>query len=612
MCGIAGTVGMEDRKMTGKMCDAIEHRGPDSEGIYSDKNVCMGVKRLRIIDPDGGDQPMFNEDGSICVVFNGEIYNYQELKEDMEKRGHRFNTVCDTEVLVHLYEEFGDLFPLKLNGMFAFAIWDSSKGKLLLARDRLGIKPLYYSIIDKKLLFASEIKSILQYDELERAVNLRALHNFLTLQYVPAPDTMFRGIKKLTQGHILIHRNGKNELLQYWDLPPSKPMDIYTEDFISGRVLELLTESVGARLMSDVPLGVYLSGGVDSSTIVALASKLSDEPVKTFSVGFETDNTNELCYANTVAEHFGTDHHELMCEVDAIKTLPKIIWHQDEPTADPAAVPTYLMSELTKKHVTVVLAGEGGDENFGGYDEYKHLLYGNRYHRIIPKFLFRQFPHITKFIPDIGNLRKYFEFAGEFVPTLGNKAESYYISTCIFKDDEKRQLLRKEYDFPKTRPNFDVRNDFLAEMCRYNIKNGMADDLLMKVDKMSMAHSLEARVPFLDHTLVEFSNKIPSRLKLMGMTEKYILRRAVKDILPRVIVKRKKHGFNVPLSTWFRGELRKYAADTFLESAARRRKYFNYNFIGHLLEHPEKLKYDRKLWLLMNFEIWHKIYIGGD
>ena len=436
-----------------------------------------------------------------------------------------------------------------------------------------------------------------------------SLHNYLTLQFVPAPNTMFEGIKKLRQGHILTFKNKRIKTNKYWELPKFLP-EYKSENYYAEKILSLLKDSVKLRLMSEVPLGVYLSGGLDSSTVTALMSEVSEEPIKTFSVGFDVGNASELKYAKITSDRFNTDHREINCKIDVVKYLPSVVWHADEPLADAAMMPTFLMSEVTKKYVTVVLTGEGGDEIFAGYGEYEHLLYGNKYNKLIPKFIFKASRPLIRFVPQKGNLRKYFEFAQEFIPTLGDKKESYYMSTCIFKDEEKKQLLKHENRFPKTRPNFNPRGNYLNEMIKYNINVNLPDGLLMKVDKMTMAHSIEARVPLLDYRLVELTTKLPPTLKLKGFNEKYILKRAMRKVLPKEIIKRKKHGFNVPLSQWFKGELKEIACQLLSENEVN--KYFNHKYVEHLLGNSQKLKYDRKLWLLLNFQIWHKIFIDGE
>ena len=609
MCGICGMIGFEDKELLKRMCDVISYRGPNDSGAYIDKNVGLGNRRLSIIDLAGGHQPVHNEDETIWVTYNGEIYNYKELKESLEKLGHNFYTNSDTEVLIHLYENFGDYFVKKLRGMFAFAIWDRNKKKLLLGRDRLGIKPLYYTINDGNFFFGSEIKSILQFEEIKRSVNFHALHEFLTLQYVPGPETMFRNIKKLQPGHILTYQKGKIIIKKYWDIK-IEPLIKMEENACSEHILNLLKDSVKMRLMSEVPLGVYLSGGLDSSAIVAIMSMVSDEPVKTYTVGFDHP-TDEFKYAKIIAEQFNTDHQELIVKADTTKILPEIVWHFDEPNADPASLPTYLMSKITKKKLTVVLVGEGGDETFAGYQKYKIMLMTSKYKYLFPKSTAYIASALSRFVPN-KNLRKYLEFASEFIPLIGKDSDAYQkISALGFTQKEKNELYSKKLRNLKLKENsiktyLTGSYDLFKRMMSFDMKVWLCDRLLMKVDKMTMASSIEARVPLLDHKLVEFANTIPVNLRL----EKRVFKRAVSKILPKVIVKRKKHGFAVPISTWFEGELKEIAIQVL--DKLHKQDYFRYNYIQDLLKNPQKFRNNHKLWNLLNFDIWHKIYIEND
>lgn len=611
MCGICGIVGFEDKKLLKTMCDVISHRGPNDSGIYTDKNVGLGNRRLSIIDLAGGHQPISNEDESIWVTYNGEIYNYRELKEDLEKKGHKFYTGSDTEVLVHLYEEFGDYFVEKLRGMFAFAIWDSNKSKLLLGRDRLGIKPLYYVVDKGNFFFGSEIKSIIQYENIKREVNLQALHNFLTLQYVPGPATMFKNIKKLQPGNLVSFQDGKIKISKYWDLKINIS-DVYSEESYSKSLLELLKQSVKIRLMSEVPLGVYLSGGMDSSSVVALMSEFVEEPIKTYTVGFGF-KTDELKYARIVADYFETDHHELMVEPEMIKFLPDVVWHFDEPVADPAALPTYLMSKETKKYVTVVLVGEGGDETFTGYPKYNIALSVQKYEKIIPNIFKKMIiPRISYFLSKVPlnlKLKKYLEFASEFTPILENRGDVFMkLSALGFDENEKKGLYNDEikkikFEESPIKSYVNKRSDFFKGMILYDSKVWLCDRLLMKIDKMTMANSIEARVPFLDHKLVEFMNNLPINLRL----RKYIFKKSMSKMLPKITLKRKKRGFVVPIDKWFEGELKEVTKNVLSKS-----EFFNHKYISNILENVRRVRNDHKLWNLLNFELWYKIYIEGD
>lgn len=608
MCGISGMVGLEDRNLLKKMGKVIRHRGPDDSGIYVDKNVGLINQRLSIIDIKRGHQPIHNEERTIWVTYNGEIYNYLELKKELEKKKHKFYTASDTEVLVHLYEEYGDLFVKRLRGMFAFAIWDRKKKKLLLGRDRLGIKPLYYTINNGNLLFGSEIKSILQHEEVERKVDFQALHDFLTLQYVPGPRTMFQKIKKLQPGYILIFEKGKVKTKKYWDVEinPSEK----DEKLIVNYLINLLKESVKIRLMSEVPLGVFLSGGLDSSTVTGIMSMLVDEPVKTYTVGFDQP-TDEFKYAKIVADHFDTDHHELTVKGNEVKILPEIIWHFDEPLADPAALPTYLMSKVTKKHATVVLVGEGGDETFAGYPKYRFMLLAKKYKWLLPKSLAPMSSFLSKI--SLNSTKKYLEFLSEFISVFENDGEAYKkMSALGFHEKDKKELYSEKLKMKKFKENpintflKNKRIDIFKRMVLFDMKVWLCDRLLMKVDKMTMASSIEARVPLLDHKLVEFMNTVPTNLKL----NKYIFKKSMVNILPKEILKRKKHGFAVPITKWFEGELKEIALE--ILSKLHKEEYFKYTYIQKLLKNPRRFRHNQQLWNLLNFEIWHKIYIDGN
>ena len=614
LCGICGMVGFDDKGLLKNMSDVIVHRGPDDSGNFIDKNVGLGVQRLSIIDIKSGHQPIHNETGSIYVVYNGEIYNFLDLKEELEKLGHKFSTSCDTEVLVHLYEEFGDFFVNKLRGMFAFAIWDSNKKRLLLGRDRLGIKPLYYTIVNGNLLFGSEIKSILQYELIERGVDLRALHNFLTFQYVPGPSTMFKNIKKLQPGHILNYEQGKISISKYWDVKISFSKG-HNVEFYTKNLLELLKETVRIRLMSEVPLGVYLSGGLDSSSVAALMSEFTEEPVKTYTVGFGHP-TDEFKYARVVADHFGTDHHELVIESEMIKKLPKVVWYFDEPVADPAALPTLLMSEVTKKYVTVVLVGEGGDETFAGYPKYSIALSNKKYRKFVPNFfketVIPRMSLVTSKIFQGMKLKKYLEFLSEFSPVMDDDAEAFTkMSTLGFNENEKKSLYNnkvKRINFPQNpvRGFVDEDKNLFKGMLLFDMKVWLCDRLLMKVDKMTMANSIEARVPFLDHELVNFCNKMPINLRL----KKGIFKKAMGEILPKTILKRGKHGFAVPISSWFERDLKGLTSE--ILSKLHREEYFKHEYIRKILKQIKKVRSDHKLWNLLVFEIWYRMYIDSD
>lgn len=627
MCGICGIFDTYqrnriDKETLQKMCDVLKHRGPDDEGMFIDKNIGLGHRRLSIIDLSAGHQPMHNEDNSVWIVFNGEIYNHQELRAKLEKKGHRYYTLSDTESIIHSYEERGDECVNELRGMFAFCIWDAKKNKLLLARDRIGIKPLYYIFKDGRLLFASEIKSILQDKDIAREVNLKALHNYLTLQYVPAPETIFKGINKLLPGHIVSCTVDGMEIKKYWELYLLKGEIIQSENYYSQRLLELLKESVKLRLMSDVPLGAFLSGGIDSSAVVGIMSQLMTQPVKTFSIGFDVgsedkkEGYNELEYARTISKYFQTDHHEEIVNAkDIYQYLPKTIWYFDEPLADYAGIPTYLISMLARKYVTVVLTGEGADELFGGYERYhgERLIH---YYQKIPNLLREEMiAPLVKSLPGLSKAKKLVERAS--IPL-----KVRYTSSCAFDYKQRQNLYTEDFKQEIGQIEFvDVFNsyfedklqDYLNTIFYTDIKTWLPDDLLMKVDKMSMMTSLEARVPYLDHHLVEFCCNIPGNLKIRGITLKYILKKALRNFLPKEIIYRKKHGFTLPVKIWFKNELQELSK-ILVDSLSQKRGYFNMEFIQQMIKEHQSGVTDHslRLWALLTLELWFRIYIDNN
>ncbi|MBI2084156.1 MAG: asparagine synthase (glutamine-hydrolyzing) [Candidatus Aenigmarchaeota archaeon] len=611
MCGIAGIVGEENKDLIKSMCDVIEHRGPNDSGYLLDKDLSLGMRRLSIIDLAGGKQPIHNEDETVWVVYNGEIYNYLEIRSELESFGHRFYTKSDTEVFVHAYEQYGDMFVERLRGMFGFALWDMKTRKLILGRDRLGKKPLYYTLQNGKLIFGSEIKSILQ-TGVTRRVNWRAADDFMSLGYVPGPITMFEGIYKLLPGSILVYQNGEVKISKYWEVSISN--DPVSEAEAAEKVIELLKESVRIRLMSEVPLGVYLSGGIDSSSVVALMSSIVEEPIKTFTVGFGEDDI-ELKYARLVSNKFKTDHRELIVHSDVIKILPDVIWHFDEPLADAAALPTYQMSEVTKKFATVTLLGEGGDEAFAGYDKYRQMLSLSKYSKLVPYPIRKNLiPPITnmllKIVPGVKN-RKYLEFLTRILPATNNESEMYYnFIIAGFDKTDKVELngggVQTGYLDGLLQENFSNR-DLFTNMIGFDFKVCLPDRLLMKVDKMTMANSIEARVPFLDHKFVEYVNTLPRDLRL----NKYILRKSMKDLLPKEIVKRRKRPFIVPITKWLNSELKEIS--TQIISGYENANKFNYSYIkNHIMKNPNNLMHNYQIWNLMIFRLWHKMFIETD
>ncbi len=625
MCGICGAYGLSDQELLKKMCSAMMHRGPDDEGHYFDSDVMLGMRRLKVIDLATGSQPIYNEDRSVVVVYNGEIYNYMELRDELVKAGHIFKTNSDTETIVHLYEEYGDDFINRLRGMFAFALWDAERKRLILARDRIGIKPLYYYFKNGILLFASEIKSLLVYPEISREINYNALHDYLTFGYVPAPNTIFADIYKLLPGYMLLCEDGKVTIKQYWDINNGdyKELSEYDENELSAQLLRLMEESIRMHLISDVPLGVFLSGGTDSSTITALASEIFGRPLKTFSIGFEDDYHNELYNAGLVAKRYRTEHHEFVVKPAHIDLLEDILYYFDEPFADSSAIPTYFVSRCARGDVTVALSGDGGDEVFGGYGNYKADKIGLVYRRlptfikdkIIP-FGIDKFIHETNYYSKGQQIRKVMNMAN-LPPEHGH---IFWLS--CFGEDGKRELYKRE-EFKECLKHNSLdrymtffvdrnNNDFINKCIYTDIKTVLPDDYLTKVDRMSMANSLEVRVPLLDHKLVEFALCIPSKYKLRGLTTKYLLKKIMRDKLPKEIINGKKMGFSIPLAKWFTEDFSKLINEYLSKGIIQKRGYFNYDFVEFLSnDHFAGRKDNSKLlWTLICFEIWHRRYVG--
>jgi len=620
VCGICGIYGKSEKNSIERMCQVISHRGPNDEGIYTDETISLGIRRLSIIDLTTGHQPIHNEDKTMWIVFNGEIYDFQEHREYLEKHGHQFYTKSDTEVIIHLYEEFGEECVHKLRGMFAFALWDRFKKKLFIARDRLGIKPLYYIETNGKFLFASEIKAILQHSEVKCKVNLKALDEYLTFQYIPSPNTLFEGIWKLPQGHTLSYSHGKMTLHQYWDVKFSQELEKVDEREKAEELLNLFKESIRLRLISDVPLGVLLSGGLDSSAVVAVMSGLVNQPIKTFTIGFDAEGDyNEAKYARLVANRFETDHHEIIVQPNACEILPRLIWHLDEPIADQAALPTYLVCQLARKHVTVVLTGEGGDELFAGYPRYLLSSYADVYQKFPDWMKERILKRGISFIPDNIPFSKYLK---KIIFSSSDVINRNIRWTCNFLPEEKEQLysnylkktLSENFISNAEQKNKRIEGSTLNQLMYMDIKTWLVDDILMKVDKMSMATSVEARVPFLDHKLVEFVSMLPPELKLRGVTTKYILKKILNGLLPKEILNRRKHAFKVPASKWFQQDLKFLAFEILLSQTAQKREYFDVKYIHQLINNHLEGKIDagQKLWNLVCLELWHRIYIEKD
>ena len=630
MCGITGWANLDSRTPPGDgakellhaMCERMTHRGPDSEGLFVSQGVALGMRRLAIIDLVTGEQPVFNEDQSVAVVLNGEIYNYRELRTKLEERGHTFRSASDTEVLPHLYEEYGKDMVEHLNGMFAFALWDAKRGRLLLARDRFGEKPLYWGIFSSTLLFASEPKVLLAHPLVTPALNLAALRQYLSFDYVPAPLSIYEGINKLPAASRLMVQNGQVETDSYWCLSYKKKQPIPTEREAAEQLLDLMSDSVRMRLVSDVPLGVLLSGGVDSSTVAALAVRNSSEPVKTFSISFAEASFDESSYARGVAKFLGTDHHEERLSANLAANLVSEIgsW-MDEPFSDPSLVPTYLLSRFTRKHVTVALGGDGGDELFAGYPMYRGHYWASIYAHT-PKMLrsgliepvIRLLPKKTK------NLSFDFKALRFVTGVKYDTVARHHVWFGSFTPEEQHELLTKDvlestdgdiYNEARQMLAACDASDLVEQMQNLDTRLYLAEDILTKVDRASMAVSLEVRAPFLDPRVAEFVASLPSNYKLRGSKTKYILKRAVADLVPPFVRRRSKKGFGVPVAEWLKGKLRPLARDLLSPERVRRAGVFNADYITRLQDEHERgtANHRKLLWTLLMFELWHESFI---
>lgn len=630
MCGICGKIyhaadKKVDEALVKKMSSVLNHRGPDDEGVYVKRNVGLGHKRLSILDlTSAGHQPMSNEDGSIWIVFNGEIYNYLQLRDTLQAKGHTFSSHTDTETIIHLYEDKGVECVHDLRGMFAFAIWDENKQRLFLARDRAGKKPLVYTHTNEGLLFASEIKSLLIDPSVKNDIDYSSLHHYLTYQYVPGPLTIFKGINKLPPAHILVYQRGNITIKRYWKLSYQNKLQLPSVKDYGARFLEVFQEAVRIRLRSDVPLGAFLSGGIDSSLVVAMMSKLMDYPVKTFSIGFEEEDYNELKYARIIANKYETDHHEFIVKPDAIEILPKLIWHYNEPFADSSAIPTYYVSKVTREYVKVALNGDGGDESFAGYERYLADKLAD-YYRFIPKFFREQIiKKALNYIPYSTNRRNFFRRLKRFIKGISEVPERRYVRWICFFDNEMKDDLYtpsfkeevNDIDSVDLTVEWYKKTDakaFIDKTLFVDVMSYLPEDLLVKVDIASMANSLEARSPFLDHKVMEFAASLPSDLKLRGIETKYLLKHTLSDILSKEILGRRKMGFGVPLDVWFRKELKEMAYDVLLDKRCTERGYFEREAIQRMLDEHVSEKYDHsyRIWALLFLELWHKMFIDG-
>jgi asparagine synthase (glutamine-hydrolysing) len=625
MCGI---VGIFDRSgespprcadILARMTRTLVHRGPDDEGYRIDGPVGLGFRRLSIIDLAGGHQPLSNEDGTVWVAFNGEIYNYQDVTHQLEAKGHVFRTRSDTECIVHAYETWGPDCVQHFRGMFAFAVWDGRHQRLFLARDRLGKKPLFYATVGTTLIFGSEIKALLEYPELDRTLDVEALSDYVSLLYVPAPKTIFRQVRKLPPGHYLVAAREGIQVRRYWDVSFRVAEDMPQDP--TERLRELLDEAVHIRLRSDVPLGAFLSGGLDSSAVVGVMSKELAKPVVTSSIGFPDDAFNELDYAREVAEYFRTNHHEHMVTPNALEVLERLVWHYDEPFGDSSAVPTYYVSKLARTHVTVALSGDGGDESFAGYRRYYFDVRENTVRDLVPAAL-RQpvFGLLGALYPKADYLPQVFRGKAFISNVARTPWEAYLHSVSGVNESDKARLLSGDLQAAlggyRTASLFEELYhaadgpDSLARIQYIDFKTYLPDDILAKVDRASMAVSLEVRCPLLDHRLVEFVAALPSRLKLRGTHTKLIFRDALRGLVPETVLKRPKMGFAVPISSWLRGPLRPLV-DEYILKGSKQHGCFNSQVVeGLVREHRLGVRNrTTELWGLLIFNMWYERFV---
>ncbi len=622
MCGIAGFVSREKDAPTvereillDKMCRIIEHRGPDEQGLRVEGRAALGMRRLSIIDLKGGQQPIYSEDANLVIVFNGEIYNYRELKAELEALGHRFKTNSDTETILLAYQEFGAACLEKLRGMFAFAIWNRREETLFIARDRVGKKPLFYALTEKgNFVFGSELKVLLAHGEIEKTVDCAALDAYLTFGYVPEEFCIFKTVRKLAPANYLIFKNGEIETQKYWDFKYERITTIKSEAEYVEELRELLREAVKIRLISEVPLGAFLSGGVDSSAIVGIMAQLSDQPVKTFSIGFNEDSFNELKYARLAAKHFKTEHHEFVVTPDLVGMIDELVWHFDEPFADPSSLPTFMVSKMAREYVTVVLSGDGGDELFAGYTRYVTDKKRGGLNKLPRTFRENLLKPLSENLPHGAKGKNYLYNA-----SLG-AVDRYIDSVSHFNGMQRKSLYKKEFlnalngDFGAGEKSFRNIADRVATgnpidtLLYLDSKTYLPSDILTKVDRMSMATSLEARVPLLDHKLIDFVMRIPPDLKLKGLETKYIFRKAVRGIVPDAILDRPKQGFGVPINEWINSHLRERIHETLFEKRTLERGYFEPKYIKTLLAEHSKERRDHSyaLWVLFMLELWHR------
>lgn len=623
ICGIIKRKGRVEEELIKKMADCLSYRGPDEEGYFFEENVGLAHKRLSVIDLKTGKQPLFNEDKNLVLICNGEIYNFFELREKLKKRGHIFKTNSDNEVIIHLYEEKEENCLNDLRGMFAFAIWDRKNKKLFLARDRLGKKPLVYRFKNGEISFSSELKALLNLPDFEKEIDIEAVDDFFTYQAIPSPKTIFKSVKKLPPAHYLIWKDGEIKIERYWEIDFSKKLKLKDENEYMEILWEKLIESVKIRLISDVPLGAFLSGGIDSSTVVGIMSQLLNFPVKTFTVGFDVKSFSEIEYARIVAKKFKTEHYEFIVKPDIIEILPKLIWYYNEPFGDSSMIPTYYVANKTKDYVKVALNGDGGDENFAGYPRYyqtkvlekllkisKKTLLLNKFNKKLFEKIYKNYPYnlysrVFKWlceVDDFGFCYAYTRRLTSFSPEWKERLYSNFFKNEI-KNYNSFEITQKLWE--------KVNNlDLIEKMiyCDFNLY--LPEVLLVKMDIATMSNSLEGRSPFLDNEFVELIASFPPELKLKGKVSKYILKKKLKNFLPDEILKRKKMGFGVPLGKWFKGELNNYLKEILLSDSFRSSYLFNFNEVKKLInEHKEKnVDHSSRLFLLLVFELWRRIF----
>ncbi|MBB27889.1 MAG: asparagine synthase (glutamine-hydrolyzing) [Gemmatimonadetes bacterium] len=628
MCGICGKlVWQQDgtyETLIQQMNDTQAHRGPDDEGfrVYraEDVQVALGHRRLSVIDlSDAGHQPLANETNEICIVYNGEVYNYKELRCQLKGMGHSFRSLTDTEVVLKAYQAWGRRCVERLRGMFAFCIWDQRKRRLFLARDRTGIKPLYYSTDSSGLLFGSELKALLLDQDLDRSLSFSALDSYFTYGYISAPDTIFQRIQKLPPGHSLTWENGSIQVARYWRYEPKPDQSKKTEEDWVDELQGTFRAAVSRQMVSDVPLGAFLSGGIDSSLIVWAMAQNTNQSVQTFSIGFDDEPSSETRFARIVAQHLGVEHHEFNVTTDALAILPNLVWHMDEPFGDSSIVPTYYVSQMTRKQVTVALSGDGGDELFAGYTRYQ----GERFSRVfrgLPGTLRKFLVNTTRLSKGNRRVRRLANVLSnaelDFVSRYRNKGSlcSPGIREEIYSADFKNALISNEPSDPLLEIcSKHQQSDYVDRLTAFDMESYLPNDMLMKVDKMSMASSLEVRVPFLDEEFVTFASRVPSRLKLRGFTTKFLLRKLASRVLPREICKRRKQGFGMPVQSWFRGSLVDATREILLDSSAISRRYLRSSAVENLLQTHEAgfAEHGHIIFALLSFEHWGRIFVEG-